>query len=123
MAADGITSADGDGRAKILDGRALAKQVRRALRSDVKQLSERGVVPQLSVFLVGDDPASAIYVRNKGRAAARVGVPAGVMVDLPGTKIRVGTFRQGDAVVLEPGATVKLFNGRSGGTAHRQSRL
>lgn len=74
MVADGNTTADGDGRAKLLDGRALAKEVRRALRSEVTELSERGVVPLLSVFLVGDDPASAVYVRNKGRAAARVGV-------------------------------------------------
>ena len=62
--------------ARILDGRALAKRVRGQLRGRVGTLAEGGVVPGLSVILVGDDPASAIYVRNKGRAAARVGVTA-----------------------------------------------
>ena len=61
-------------RARILNGRALAKQVRGELRVAVEGLRERGIVPMLAVFLVGDDPASAVYVRNKGKAAERVGV-------------------------------------------------
>lgn len=63
-----------DGAARILNGRALARRVREELRADVTELGQSGILPRLAVFLVGDDPASAIYVRNKGRAAARVGV-------------------------------------------------
>jgi len=62
--------------ATILDGKALAKQVRRELKQEVKGLVERGVRPGLGVVLVGDDPASAVYVRNKARACKRVGVAA-----------------------------------------------
>lgn len=62
--------------AKILNGRALAKQVRGALKTQVATLQDHGITPGLAVVLVGDDPASALYVRNKGRAAKRVGVAA-----------------------------------------------
>ena len=46
----------------------LAKQVRREVKQDVTTLREAGVVPGLAVVLVGEDPASAIYVRNKSKA-------------------------------------------------------
>ncbi len=62
--------------ATILNGKALAKQVRRELKAEVKGLVEQGVHPGLAVVLVGDDPASAIYVRNKARACKRAGVAA-----------------------------------------------
>lgn len=55
----------------ILNGRELARQIRMELRERVDAL---GIVPGLAVILVGDDPASAVYVRNKSRAAAKVGV-------------------------------------------------
>ena len=62
--------------ATILNGKALAKQVKRELKVEVSRLVERGVRPGLAVVLVGDDPASAVYVRNKARACKRVGVTA-----------------------------------------------
>jgi methylenetetrahydrofolate dehydrogenase (NADP+) / methenyltetrahydrofolate cyclohydrolase len=61
--------------AEILDGRALAQQVRRQVAEDVAILTaQTGVVPGLTVILVGDDPASQVYVRNKESAckAARM---------------------------------------------------
>jgi methylenetetrahydrofolate dehydrogenase (NADP+)/methenyltetrahydrofolate cyclohydrolase len=57
--------------AKIIDGRALAAELRDATRAAVAALSYQ---PGLAVVLVGDDPASAVYVRNKDRAAAAVGI-------------------------------------------------
>ena len=61
--------------ARILDGTALAREVRGEVAAAVTQLRERRqVTPGLAAVLVGGDPASAIYVRNKGRACAEVGM-------------------------------------------------
>jgi len=57
---------------KVIDGKALAKQVRMELKHGAAALAERGGRPGLAVVLVGDDPASAIYVRNKTRACHKV---------------------------------------------------
>jgi methylenetetrahydrofolate dehydrogenase (NADP+) / methenyltetrahydrofolate cyclohydrolase len=60
--------------ARVLDGKALAARVRADLAADVGRLSSKGVVPGLAVVLVGDDPASQIYVRSKTRACAEAGI-------------------------------------------------
>lgn len=61
--------------AQILDGRALAARVREAVRREVESfVSRHGCSPALATILVGDDPASALYVRNKARAAGEVGI-------------------------------------------------
>jgi methylenetetrahydrofolate dehydrogenase (NADP+) / methenyltetrahydrofolate cyclohydrolase len=62
--------------AKILDGKAMAQVVRQEVAAEVATLRDQGVVPGLAVVLVGDDPASQIYVRNKEKAAEKVGVQA-----------------------------------------------
>jgi methylenetetrahydrofolate dehydrogenase (NADP+) / methenyltetrahydrofolate cyclohydrolase len=62
--------------ARILDGKALAATVRQEVADRAAELRALGVVPTLAVVLVGDDPASAIYVRSKTRAAEEVGVEA-----------------------------------------------
>lgn len=62
--------------AKIIDGKALAARIRARIAEDVTRLSARGVTPGLAVVLVGDDPASQIYVRGKTRACAEAGVKA-----------------------------------------------
>ena len=60
---------------KILDGAALAKEVRAEVAVGVAEmLQSHGVTPGLAAVLVGDDPASAIYVRNKRQACAEVGM-------------------------------------------------
>jgi methylenetetrahydrofolate dehydrogenase (NADP+)/methenyltetrahydrofolate cyclohydrolase len=61
--------------AKIIDGQALAAQVREEVKEEVSELTSKyGMQPGLEVILIGDDPASAIYVRNKGRASEKVGI-------------------------------------------------
>jgi methylenetetrahydrofolate dehydrogenase (NADP+)/methenyltetrahydrofolate cyclohydrolase len=60
--------------AKIIDGNAVSAQIRGELKARVRTLSSKSVVPGLAVIVVGSDPASAVYVRNKIRACAEVGI-------------------------------------------------
>jgi methylenetetrahydrofolate dehydrogenase (NADP+)/methenyltetrahydrofolate cyclohydrolase len=61
--------------AKILDGTATSKGIRAEVALGVVEMQQKhGVTPGLAAVLVGDDPASAIYVRNKGRACQKVGI-------------------------------------------------
>ena len=61
--------------ATLLDGRQMAQQLHDELRTRVVRFREaRGVTPCLVAVLVGDDPASQVYVRNKRRACERVGI-------------------------------------------------
>ncbi len=60
--------------ARIIDGKALAAEIRNRLVARVAALSAAGHRPGLAVILVGDDPASAVYVRNKGLACEQVGI-------------------------------------------------
>ena len=63
----------------ILDGKATAKQILSELAAEVKALRARGIVPGLAAVLVGDDPASHIYVRNKAKACERTGLHSEVI--------------------------------------------
>jgi methylenetetrahydrofolate dehydrogenase (NADP+)/methenyltetrahydrofolate cyclohydrolase len=60
--------------ARILDGKSLAAQTRAAVKIEVAALAQRGIRPGLAVLLVGDNPASRVYVRNKVRACEETGV-------------------------------------------------
>src|SRR5262249_39626247 len=60
--------------AAVLDGAATAREIKDELRADVASLAVRGVRPGLGVLLVGDDPASAIYVRSKTKACDELGL-------------------------------------------------
>lgn len=60
-------------KARVLDGKAIRDDVLAELKVRVTKSSEQGVVPGLAAVLVGNDPASAIYVRNKVRACRRIG--------------------------------------------------
>jgi methylenetetrahydrofolate dehydrogenase (NADP+) / methenyltetrahydrofolate cyclohydrolase len=63
--------------AQIIDGRAVAARVRAEVKRDVDaHVAETGNRPGLATVLVGDDPASAIYVASKHKAAAEVGIEA-----------------------------------------------
>lgn len=65
---------------QIIDGKAIAESVRNSIRQDIIKLKqEKGIVPGLTVILVGDDPASQIYVRNKERACKDVGIKSQVI--------------------------------------------
>src|SRR5437870_8092591 len=62
--------------ATIIDGKAIAAEVQEELRAEAARLREAGIAPCLAVVLVGDDPASHVYVRGKKRAAERLGIEA-----------------------------------------------
>src|SRR5687767_4693224 len=65
--------------ARILDGKQLAQQIRSELAGDVVEfIQNNGVVPSLAAVLVGNDPASEVYVRNKRRACDAVGIDSGL---------------------------------------------
>lgn len=57
-----------------IDGKAVAAQVRAQVAQDAAALKARGVQPGMAVVLVGDDPASKIYVNNKKKACAETGI-------------------------------------------------
>ncbi len=60
--------------ASIIDGKTIAANLRAALARQVETLKASGKTPGLAVILVGDDPASHVYVRNKVKACAEVGI-------------------------------------------------
>jgi methylenetetrahydrofolate dehydrogenase (NADP+) / methenyltetrahydrofolate cyclohydrolase len=60
--------------ARIIDGTAIGKQIRAELKDEVSALRAKGVTPGLTVVLVGEDPASQVYVRMKGKAADELGM-------------------------------------------------
>ena len=62
---------------KILDGKAVAAQLRAEVAEGVAELKDRGIPVRLDVILVGDDPASATYVRMKQRDCEEVGIESG----------------------------------------------
>jgi len=59
---------------KIIDGKAIAAQMREQIKDEVSRLSAEGVTPGLAVVLVGDDPASRVYVSMKEKACAATGI-------------------------------------------------
>jgi methylenetetrahydrofolate dehydrogenase (NADP+)/methenyltetrahydrofolate cyclohydrolase len=71
-------------RGELIDGRAIAAAIRAEVAADVASLAARGVVPGLSVVLVGDDPASATYVGAKEKASREAGM-AGETIRMPST--------------------------------------
>lgn len=64
--------------AKIIDGNAVARHVRSEWKKRVEMLKADGVVPGLAVIIIGDNPASRVYVRNKVKACAEVGLQSEV---------------------------------------------
>lgn len=60
--------------AKIIDGRSIAAELERKVASEAAKLSAAGIVPGLAVVLVGDDPASRVYVNSKKKACLRCGI-------------------------------------------------
>jgi methylenetetrahydrofolate dehydrogenase (NADP+) / methenyltetrahydrofolate cyclohydrolase len=60
--------------AKLIDGKAIAQDLRNELKARVDRLTANGIHPKLDVIIVGDDPASKVYVRNKGQACESIGI-------------------------------------------------
>jgi methylenetetrahydrofolate dehydrogenase (NADP+)/methenyltetrahydrofolate cyclohydrolase len=59
---------------KLIDGKKAAKEIREEIKSEVDKLRAQGIVPGLAVVLVGNDPASHTYVRNKEKGCKEVGI-------------------------------------------------
>jgi methylenetetrahydrofolate dehydrogenase (NADP+)/methenyltetrahydrofolate cyclohydrolase len=71
--------------ATLIDGKAIAAAVRAEVKGKVAEFTTRtGIRPGLTVVLVGEDPASQVYVRNKGKASEEAGI-ASRQIDLPAT--------------------------------------
>ena len=60
--------------AKIINGKEVSKKVRESVKAETEKLKAQGIVPGLAVVIVGDDPASRVYVNNKKKACAEVGL-------------------------------------------------
>ena len=79
--------------AAIIDGKAIAGELRAELAIRVGRLADLGVVPGLAVIIVGNDPASAIYVRNKARASGEIGIRSEVhALDAATPQATLGAF-------------------------------
>lgn len=59
--------------AQIMDGKKISDEIRGEIRAEVERLAGQGIRPGLVVILVGDDPASQVYVRNKAKACEQLG--------------------------------------------------
>ncbi len=59
--------------AKLIDGKAISSQIRSEIAQEAREMKKKGIVPGLAVIIVGDDPASAVYVRNKKKACEECG--------------------------------------------------
>ena len=60
--------------AQIIDGKAISAKIREEIKEETARfVAKRGYAPGLAVIIVGEDPASTVYVRNKGRACDEVG--------------------------------------------------
>ena len=68
--------------AKIIDGNKISAEIREEIKRDVAELKTKGVNAGLIVILVGEDPASTVYVGNKGKACEDAGI-IGETVKLP----------------------------------------
>ena len=66
--------------AKIIDGIAIAQQVRMEWKARTATLRTQGVIPGLAVLIIGENPASQVYVRHKTRACAEVGIHSEVHI-------------------------------------------
>jgi len=66
----------------ILDGKAFAQKYRTNLKTKVDELKSLGIIPGLAVVIIGEDPASKIYVRNKMKGCEEIGINS-ITVELP----------------------------------------
>ena len=69
---------------ELISGKIISSQIKEELRNEIENLKERGLEPCLAVILVGEDPASAVYVRNKKRTCEELGIRS-LGHDLPET--------------------------------------
>lgn len=60
--------------ANIIDGKAIAEEIQQEVAKEVEELKAKGITPGLATILVGEDPASQVYVRNKTKTCEKVGI-------------------------------------------------
>lgn len=60
--------------AVVMDGKALSQKIREKVKIEVEKLKEKNIFPKLAVIMVGEDPASKVYVRNKSKACQSTGI-------------------------------------------------
>ena len=94
-------SSNGRDRAGLIDGTAIARAIRADVAEQAARLRERGVRPGLAVVLVGDDPASAVYVRSKGKACVEAGMHSETL-RLPATTTQSELLAQVDRLNVDP---------------------
>ena len=87
--------------AELLDGIAVARAIRNEVAEEVIVQKARGVMPGLAVVLVGEDPASTVYVRNKGRACEEAGMHS-VTIRLPATTSQAELLAVVDQLNADP---------------------
>jgi methylenetetrahydrofolate dehydrogenase (NADP+)/methenyltetrahydrofolate cyclohydrolase len=87
--------------ADLIDGATIARAVRSGVAETAAALIARGVRPGLAVVLVGDDPASAVYVRAKGKASEEAGMHS-ITVRLPATTPEAELLRHVDQLNADP---------------------
>jgi methylenetetrahydrofolate dehydrogenase (NADP+)/methenyltetrahydrofolate cyclohydrolase len=87
--------------ARILDGTRLSRVIRDEVAADVKRLSARGRQPGLAVVIVGEDPASQVYVRAKGKACVEAGMHS-VTIGLPADVLQAELMATVDRLNRDP---------------------
>jgi len=87
--------------ATLIDGTAIGRLVRQDVAKEVARLKALGVTPGLSVVLVGDDPASAVYVRSKGKACEEAGM-RGETIRLPAETTEAELLEHVDRLNADP---------------------
>jgi len=87
--------------ARILDGAAIGKEIRAEIARDVVQLKSQGVTPGLAVVIVGDDPASQVYVKSKGEACREAGMHSET-IRLPGETTQAELLATVDRLNADP---------------------
>ena len=88
--------------AQLIDGNALSKQLRADVSARVSALKAKGVTPGLAVILVGDNPASQVYVRNKVKACEETGMHS-VLETWPGSMTESELLARVEAMNRDPG--------------------
>jgi methylenetetrahydrofolate dehydrogenase (NADP+)/methenyltetrahydrofolate cyclohydrolase len=69
-----MTGNNSDIQKKLIDGKLIASEIELSISQKIADLKNKGIVPSIAVILVGENPASVVYVRNKERAAQRCGI-------------------------------------------------
>jgi methylenetetrahydrofolate dehydrogenase (NADP+)/methenyltetrahydrofolate cyclohydrolase len=85
----------------VIDGKAVAKKIRTDIRQRIERLAPHSVQPGLSVILVGEDPASQVYVRNKIADCREVGIRS-ELIELPVSVTQAELLRRIDALNVDP---------------------